>query len=194
MYIMGASGHAKAVIAALESKGMVINGVMDDNPDIIKCLHYPVFQPGKIKIPASSQMIVAIGDNKTRERVVSQLGKEVIYQKVAHSSAWVSEYSVFGEGTVIMAGAMVQPQTRIGKHVVINTGAVVDHDCLLGDYAHIAPHATLCGGVEVGKGSLIGAGSTILPGKRIGENCVVGAGATVLRNVLDGETVCGIVK
>ncbi len=47
MYIIGASGHAKAVIAALESKGMVITGVMDDNPDIKKCLHYTVFQPGK---------------------------------------------------------------------------------------------------------------------------------------------------
>ncbi|MDN3670051.1 acetyltransferase [Echinicola jeungdonensis] len=191
MYIMGASGHAKAVIAAVESKGIEINGVLDDNPEIKECLKYPVSTPENFDIAPKSQMLVAIGDNKIREKVVLKLGKKVFYSKVAHSFSWVSEYSNFGEGTVIMAGAIVQPHTEIGKHVIVNTAAVVDHDCLIGDFSHIAPHATLCGGVIVGIGSLIGAGCTVLPGIKIGENCVVGAGATVLRDVLDGEIVYG---
>jgi len=194
MYIFGASGHGKVVISALESRGIHVSGVFDDNPAINICLHYPVMVYKEIESLQDNSIIIAIGDNKIREKVYYRLGEGAWYGTVVHNKAFVSEYVRYDEGTVFMAGAVVQPGVQIGKHVIVNSGAVVDHDCEVGDFVHIAPNSTLCGGVKVGKGSLIGAGSTVLPGKKIGEAVTIGAGSTVLRDVEDGEVVFGIVK
>ncbi|WP_215222989.1 acetyltransferase [Echinicola shivajiensis] len=194
MYVFGASGHGKVVISALESRGIHISGVFDDNEELQTCLHYPVKIYNESEDHHDNSFIIAIGDNVIREQVYERLGRGSWYGVVIHEKAIVNDYIRYEEGTVIMASATIQPGTQLGKHVIINTSAVVDHDCIIGDFVHIAPRATLCGGVKVGKGSLVGAGSTVLPGIQIGKNCTVGAGSTVLRNVNDGETVYGVVK
>lgn len=194
MYVFGASGHGKVVITTLESCGVKISGVIDDNPDIDRCLQYAVRAYESSEKLRDSCVVIAVGDNAAREKIWARLGKELCYGTVIHDKAYVSEYAKYGKGTVFMAGALVQADVIIGDQVIVNTGAVVDHDCELGDFVHIAPNATLCGGVTVGRGSLVGAGSTVLPGRRIGESCTIGAGAIVLRDVLDGEVVYGVVK
>lgn len=194
MYIFGASGHAKVVISALESRNIHISGVFDDNPAITSCLHYPVSVYKEEENQHDNSFIIAVGDNAVREKLCCRLGKGAWYGTVIHKCAFVNNYTKYGEGTVFMAGTVVQPGVLIGKHVIINSGAVVEHDCEIGDFVHVAPNSTLCGGVRVGRGSVVGAGSTVLPGRRIGELCTIGAGATVLRDVVDGEVVYGVVK
>nr|WP_200976143.1 acetyltransferase [Echinicola sp. 20G] len=194
MYIYGASGHAKVVISGVESQGIGIVKVFDDNPECTSCLGYSVSFWDAGEYEEGGLMVIAIGENGIRKRVVERLGAKITYGKVFHDKSIISKYVKLGEGTVVMAGAIIQPEVRVGDHVIINTGAAVDHDCKIEDFVHIAPSATLCGNVHVGKGSLIGAGSVVIPGISIGENCVIGAGATVLRNVSDGETVYGVVK
>ncbi|MBD8487646.1 acetyltransferase [Echinicola sp. CAU 1574] len=194
MYIYGASGHAKVVISGVESQGIGIFKVFDDNPECTSCLGYPVSFWDAGEYEEGGLMVVAIGDNVIRKIVVERLGSEVQFGRVFHRQSVISKYVEIGKGTVVMAGAIIQANVKIGDHVIVNTGAAVDHDCEIEDFVHIAPSVTLCGNVHVGKGSLIGAGSVVIPGISIGENCVIGAGSTVLRNVSDGETVYGVVK
>lgn len=194
MYLFGASGHAKAIISALESQNIPLMGVFDDNPELELCLGYPVQRWPEQGLPAETKLILAIGINKTREKLVQRIGASHNYGNIIHRMAFVSQHSRIGQGTVIMASATVQAAAHIGDHVIINTSASVDHDCQIGDFVHIGPNATLCGGVSVGHGSLIGAGCTIVPGIRIGRDVVIGAGSVVLRDVEDGQHLNGLIK
>ena len=106
--------------------------------------------------------IVAIGNNRDRKRVSDEHPKEK-FGVAIHNSVFLWKDAEIGDGTVIMAGAIVQPGCKIGKHVILNTGCSVDHDCVLEDYVHIAPGAHLCGNVTVGEGTLVGTGVCIAP-------------------------------
>lgn len=111
---------------------------------------------------------VAIGDNESRKREADILAEQGFpFAILQHHFSTFAHTASAGPGTIIMAGAVVQPNVRIGKHCIINTGATIDHDCVIGDYVHIAPGAHLCGGVEVGEGALIGVGVGIEPGTKI---------------------------
>lgn len=113
-----------------------------------------------------SWIIVAVGDNASRKREVEALENSK-FPILIHPKAWASPSATIGEGTVIMAGAVVQAEALIGKHVIVNTGATVDHDAIVGDYAHIAPGAHLCGNVHVGEGALVGVGVGVAPNTKI---------------------------
>jgi len=144
------------------------------------------------KPPEVSSAVVAIGQNLARLEVADWLtdhGYALI--STVHPSAVISRGVTIAEGSVLMAGCVINSDSRIGANVIINTGATVDHDCEIADGVHIAPGSNLCGGVIVGRGTLIGAGSTVIPGISIGSNVVVGAGSTVVKDILDGEKVAG---
>lgn len=186
MYLYGASGHAKVIADILQSQGKQLTGMVDDNPAIDELMGHPVFHG----LENPSPVIISIGDNKTRRKVVEKL-QESTFETAIHTSAVVSPHSVIGEGTVVMQGAIIQGGSAVGKHCIINTGASVDHDCVLGDYVHVSPHATLCGNVSVGEGTWIGAGTTVIQGVTIGKWCVVGAGSVVTKDIPDNVLAVG---
>lgn len=185
MYLYGASGHAKVIMEILKANGVEIEGLVDDNPDIIELLGYPVYHQRTDLSP----MIVSIGNNAIRKHIVEKLSVE--FGQAIHPTAIVSYTAIIGEGTVVMQGAIVQACTRIGKHCIINTGASVDHECIVEDFVHISPHATLCGNVHVGEGSWIAAGTVVLPGVKIGKWSVIGAGSVVSKDIPDGVLAVG---
>lgn len=111
---------------------------------------------------------------------------------VVHSSAWVSPTATVEEGTVIMAGAVVQTGARIGTHCVINTGAIVEHDAVLGEHAQLAPGATLGGAVRIGASAYVGLGAVVRDHMSVGAGATVGMGAVVVRDVAPGAQVIGV--
>ena len=186
MYLYGASGHAKVIVDILQSNGKQITGMIDDNPAINELVGYPVYH----ELENPTPVIVSIGDNRIRRKVVEKL-QDAEFETAVHTSAIVSPKSEIGEGTVVMQGAIIQSSVVAGKHCIINTGASVDHDCVLGDYVHISPHATLCGNATVGEGTWIGAGAVVIPGIKIGKWSVVGAGSVVIKDIPDNVVVVG---
>lgn len=42
-----------------------------------------------------------------------------------------------GEGTVVMASAVINAGTTIGKHCIINSSAVVEHDNQIRNFVHV---------------------------------------------------------
>ena len=190
--MLGAGGHAKVVISALTAMGKTVGGAFSDveSERGATVLGIPVIGPLRsIREHGLERAVIAIGDNGVRQRIASEL--EYLWMPVVHPRAWVHASSVVGEGAVLMAGAIVQPEAAIGAHAIVNTGATIDHDCIVAAFAHVCPGAHLAGGVLVGEGVLLGAGCTVIPGVRIGAGAIVGAGSTVIRDVDEGITVVG---
>jgi sugar O-acyltransferase (sialic acid O-acetyltransferase NeuD family) len=198
VFVFGASGHAKVVIDAIEREGRnAIAFVCDDAADKkgTVVMGYAVIGGRDVLLERRSEAgagIVAIGDNRIRTSVATWLVDNGWHlAPVVHPAAAIAREVEIGEGTVIMAGCVINPGARIGRNAIVNTGATIDHDCEIGDGVHIAPGAHLCGHVSIGAGSVIGAGTTIVPLIHVGCDAVIGAGSTVLHNVPDGARVAG---
>ena len=185
MYLYGASGHAKVIMDILKASAEPVEALVDDNPELDELNGVTVLHDKKDLSP----MIVSIGVNATRKKVVEQLNCK--FGIAVHPSAIISESASIEEGTVVMQGAIVQADVKIGKHCIINTGSSVDHECEVGDFVHISPHSTLCGNVQVGEGTWVGAGTTIIQGVKIGKWCVIGAGSVVTKDIPDGTLAVG---
>ena len=185
-YIYGASGHGKVIASICKALQINITGFIDDNAGIAEFNNLLVIQ----KLPSTeSNVIIAIGDNKTREKIAQNFIKFLI---LVHPSSCIDKSVTIGEGSVVMQSSCIQIDTKIGKHVIVNTSASIDHDCKIEDFVHVSPNATLAGGVFVGKGSWIGAGATIIQGVKIGKNVVVGAGSVVLKDIPDNTVYAGV--
>jgi sugar O-acyltransferase (sialic acid O-acetyltransferase NeuD family) len=190
LHIIGASGHAKAVIDLLEEKSLIAN-LYDDNPEFREIMGIKVLCPSSKIQEAKGLVQIAIGDNRIRKKIVGQLAEKTEYALIVHKSAIVSTSASIGEGTVVMEGVIIKVDTEIGNHVIVNTGASIDHDCKINDFVHIGPGSTLCGNVKVGEGTLIGAGTVVVPGVSIGSWVVIGAGSIVHKDVPDGAKWIG---
>ena len=186
MVLYGASGHCKVVIDILESLGVSIDYIVDDNPQVSELLGYAV----KRNVGEYDELIVTIGSPNARKKVIES-AKVKSYGTAIHPSAIISPRATIGEGTVVIPGAIVNACAKVGRHCIINTGSTVGHDVVLGDFVHVAPHATVTGAVTVGEGTWIGAGAVVRQGIHIGKGCMIGAGAVVVKDVPDGVTVVG---
>ena len=138
--------------------------------------------------------ILGIGSNAARRHVaelMSERAPKVPALAAVHPSAVVGREVEIGPGSVVMAGATINPSCRIGRGCVINTGASLDHDSVMEDFASLAPGAVLGGNCEVGTEAWVGIGATIIQGIRIGARALVGAGSTVLQDVKPDVVVFG---
>ncbi|MBM4328752.1 MAG: acetyltransferase [Deltaproteobacteria bacterium] len=200
IFLFGAGGHAKALISVIEEEGRYEPSfLIDDDPRLNSqsVLGYPVVGAREELAQAARSReikkgIVAIGDNRHRLLVAQWLcekGFQLV--KAVHPTAYLARRVAIGDGSALMAGVVINPDTSVGTCAIINTSASVDHDCTLADGVHVAPGCRICGGVTVGRGAFIGAGAIVTPGRTIGRNAVVGAGSVVLADVADGVRAAG---
>lgn len=188
-YVFGASGHAKVVVDIVFSNNIILEAVIDDNPQVESLMGVPVVHSKKFEVADDSKFIIAVGDNATRKEIVASNNFQ--FFKSIHIEATVSKFATLDEGTVVMAQAVVNADAKVGKHSIINTRSVVEHDCILEDYVHISPNASLAGNVFVGEGTQIGIGANVIQGIKIGKWVTIGAGAVIINNVPDYAVVVG---
>ena len=190
--VIGAGGHAKVVVSALQSAGFEVVGCFDDDPALSgrSVCGAPVLGGLADASASGLALIIAVGANTARERLARRFEGSGWITAV-HARALYEAAAPPGPGTLVALGAMVQVDARIGAHVILNTGSIVEHDCRIGDFVHIGPGAALGGGVVVEDGAFVGLGARILPRVRIGAGAVIGAGATVVRDVPPGATQAG---
>lgn len=181
MILYGASGHAKVIIEAIKLNNGHVDFLFDDNDTIKELNSHKVYTGYNASIAPESDLIISIGENSIRKDLALKCKHS--FGSVIHPNSIIAGSTKILEGTVVLASAIVQPDSFLGKHVIINTKASVDHDCKIGDYVHIAPGVTICGGVEIDEGTMIGAGATILPNIKIGKWSVIGAGSVVNKNI-----------
>lgn len=195
--ILGASGHGKVLADIAELTGWDNIVFFDDAwPEKTNNGAWQVVGNTQSLLKSLTEydgVIVAIGNNKIRQQKLQQLsraGAKTI--TLIHPSATVSKYTKIGTGSVVVAGAVINPDCIIGSGAIINTCSSVGHDCALGDAVHVCPGARLAGGTVVGERAWIGVGSSVRQLIRIGSDAIVGAGAAVVQDVLPNITVVGV--
>lgn len=198
--IIGASGHSKVIIDILQLNGFTTVGLIDD-------VNISSFGQTVMDIPiiggsdklngllksGVSNAFVAFGNNKARVEVGERLllmGFKLL--KAIHPRAIIADSSIIGEGTTVIAGAVINSNVKIGKHVIINTGSTIDHDCVISDGVHISPGVNLAGTVKVGEKTHIGVGATVIEKINIASNSIIGAGAVVVRDIEEGVIAYGV--
>lgn len=188
IYIIGAGGHAKVVSEIAEKNDFAIIAFIDESGQERKELFgLPVLNEYPNQLSFAT---IGIGNNDVRKRISESISN-FTFVRLIHPNSFISDRSVIGKGTVIMAGVSINSSAMIGEHCIINTNASVDHDCLIGDFVHLSPNVALAGNVSIGERSHIGIGACVIQGVKIGKGCTIGAGAVIIRDIPDGATVVG---
>lgn len=199
--ILGAGGHAWVIADILfrmqqAGQDVVPVGYLDDNIQLVGQSMLGLSVMGVLSSlhdQAHDAVVIAIGHNRTRQRLFSDLqerGERFVVAR--HPRSIVAPDVRIGTGTMICAGAIVNPGSVVGDNVILNTGCTVDHHNLIGDHVHIAPGVHLGGEVAIGEGTLVGIGSTVIPQHTIGAWSVIGAGSLVSKNIPDWSTAVGV--
>lgn len=191
LVIIGAGGHGRvcAEVASLAGYREIV--FLDDCPQ----RNSAVVGSTEDLTPFLDEydFFVGLGSNTLRkdffERIKALGGT---FATLIHPNSTVSRLAVIGEGSVVMAGAVINFGARLGRGVIVNTCSSADHDCRLNDFCHIGVGAHLAGTVEVGEVSFIGAGSAVINNISIGDGVIVGAGAAVVRDLTESGTYVGV--
>lgn len=196
LVIIGASGHGK-VVADIAQKTNRYKEIcfLDDNPQTKECMGYQVIGTCQDidRWISEAEFIVAIGNSYIREKMLFfLLERKANVETLIHPQACIAENVEIGQGTVVMAGAIINPGTKIGKGVIVNTSSSIDHDNIIEDYCHISVGAHLAGTVHVRKHTWIGAGAVVSNNVTIYQECIIGAGAVVVKDINEKGTYVGV--
>jgi sugar O-acyltransferase (sialic acid O-acetyltransferase NeuD family) len=200
--IIGASEHGKVVADVIEREGKyAILGWIDSyKPAGGEFFGYPMLGAEDALLELWQQReivggLIAIGDNWTRGRVAEKictLASDFTFITAVHPSAQIARGVSIGAGTVLMAGTIVNSDSRIGAHCILNTRSSLDHDCVMDDFSSLAPGVTTGGVVHIGAYSAVSLGANIIHGKSIGAHTVIGAGALVRTDIPDHCVAYGV--
>ena len=195
--VIGAGGHAKVCIEILRASGFFVDYCVGRGDSPETCLGVPVLtgdeRLASLAGRGYSRIFVAIGANRTRERLAAEaleLGYELL--NAISPRAVVSPSAKLGKGIAVMPGAVIQAEAAVEDLAIINTGSTVDHDCTIRMAAHLGPQCALAGNVVVGPRCLLGAGTIVIPGVVIGGDAVIGAGGVVISDIAAGSTAVGV--
>jgi acetyltransferase EpsM len=184
--IVGAGGHGRVALDCLRvrSGDDFDLALFDDRwAEVREVDGVAVLGPLEMlfEAPEWGFVFVAVGDNATRQRIAEDLarrGRRLV--TIVHPHTAISPRATIGEGTIAVAGSVVNAGARVGRCVILNTLSSVGHDCVVEDYAQIAPGVNLGGGAVIERGAFLGIGAKVVPLARIGAWSIVGAGSVVL--------------
>ncbi|MDP6390069.1 MAG: hypothetical protein QF654_09270 [Alphaproteobacteria bacterium] len=177
--LIGAGGHAKAIVEAIRSAGSDIAAYSD--PHAADWLNAPRLNSDE-DVEKDTTIVIGVGGTEPDrlERRLALLDGFINRghgaDPVVHPSADVSPSATIEVGAIVLAGAVVQPDARVGRGAIVNTGAMLEHDSTLGPGSHLAPGAIVLGGCSIGACAMIGAGAIVLPGDTVPDGGFVPAG------------------
>lgn len=190
---------AASMITDLYGASASVTGIYDHSIRSLKFeTNIPLYtdhQGLRLLLTQSSHYVVCIGNQHgfARWKTAEYLNRwELKPLEVISGSACIDQTCEVGQGSQVMAGAVVHKFSRVGDHCILNTNSTVDHECSLGNGVHVMGSAAIAGRVVVGNYSTIGTNATILPDLVIAENVFIGAGAVVTKDVPPNTIVAGI--
>ncbi len=189
LYIIGASGHGKVVADIAKLNGFTDIYFLDDDQSKRHCGIYDVVGATN-EVPKGQEVFVAVGNTDIRQHLCQKYYDQLV--TLIHPSSVIADNVKIGRGTVIMAGAVVNPDSIVGDGCIINTSASVDHDNVIGNYSHISVGSHLAGTVHIGENCWIGIGAVVSNNIDICSDTTVGAGATVVRDITEPGTYIGV--
>ena len=137
-------------------------------------------------------LIAGIGSGKRRRWIEELTDKGYRFDTIIHPSAVCSRWQKIGEGTIVTAGVIFNPQVTVGRHVILNLGSHISHDCVIGDYSTISPGAEIMGRVLIGQEVFVGVNATVIEDVKVGNGAIVAEGAVVTEDVPENTLVAGV--
>jgi bifunctional N-acetylglucosamine-1-phosphate-uridyltransferase/glucosamine-1-phosphate-acetyltransferase GlmU-like protein len=110
----------------------------------------PVITPSSFQ-PYQFNVVVDLGDPIARKSIVESLPIETTYTSIIHPSVAFSRWVKFGEGRIIIAGAILTYNIVIGKNAQLNLHTTIGHDCTILDYFTSAPAVNVSGNCKPGE-------------------------------------------
>lgn len=199
LLIFGASGHGKVIADAAMEAGWHVLGFSDDDPNKRGSIVgvWPVIAVGvdeavKTCREQSAHMIVGIGNNRIRrDKFLALKQAGASFATIVHPRSIISSSVMLGEGVLVLAGAVINPFSRIGDNAVINTSVSVDHDSVIENHVQLTPGVCMGGEVVVEEGAYVGVGASVRNQIRIGAWSLVGVGSVVVTHVGANTVVYG---
>jgi len=199
--IYGASGHAKMIVDIIHKNNKyTIKGFLDSYKSLNKTIYdYKIIGnldmlPSLIKEQDIYGIIIAIGDNYTRERAynkIKNIAPNLKFVSSVHPSAILADDIILPQGVVIMPGAVANANAQIGEFCILNTKSSLGHDSTMADFSSLASGVIVGGNVKIGRCSAICLSASIVHNVTIGNHTVVGAASLVLKAVGDYKLVFG---
>ncbi|MFO0651060.1 MAG: acetyltransferase [Polyangiales bacterium] len=192
--IIGAGGHAKVLIAAMEAMGEPADALLDDNASRWggDLLGVPIVG-GLAELAAwpEARAVISIGNNARRKQI-AEAHPRVSWMTVIHPNAIVHRSASVGAGAMIIWRAVIEPDVTVGAHAIVNSGAIVCHDAVVGDYAHVSVTSVLAGNARVDEGVFLGMNASVIGAVTVGAWSTVGAGASVVRDIPPRSVAVGV--
>ena len=201
--LVGSSGHAKVLAELLSAAGRFeAVGFIDRDPSrwAKKVLGLEVFGgddllPGLLArgVKFAVVAVAGTGGNRKRSELFTNL-KNLGFDLPAllHPAASISRSATLEEGTQVMQGCIICPDSAIGANTIVNTGVLVEHDYRIGRNCNLALRSALMGGVEIGDNTHVGAGAIINECVSVGKDVIIGSGTVVIKDVPNGLKVAGV--
>lgn len=207
--IIGAGSHALVIADALLASNkfdllgfaesdQTFSSLNSKNKAVTPELSFPIFSESNLTKNFSAdeiKLVLGLGSHLllARQQIATFFTqKNYAFATLVHPSAIIAPSVKLGEGTVVLAGTVLNPYVVTESHVVINTSASLDHECLIGENSFVQPGVCLAGNVTIGKNCIVGIGAIIKEGIRIGKGSIVGGGAFVNRDVPEKSLFVGI--
>ncbi|BAO77619.1 acetyltransferase [Winogradskyella sp. PG-2] len=200
--IYGASGHAKMIVDIIHKNNRYkIIGFLDsfkpNNEDIYgyKIIGNLDDLTALIKLHNIEGIIIAIGDNFTRQNAfnkISKIAPQIEFVAVIHPTAVLANDIIIPKGTVIMPNAVVNANAKIGEFCILNTKSSLGHDSKMANFSSLASGAIISGNVKIGVCSAICISASIIQNITIGDHTVIGAASLVLKSIGDYKLAFGV--
>lgn len=191
--VFGAAGHGKVVMDIIEKAGKYrISGLIDENiPVGNKVLGYEVLGkeedlPVIIKKESVSGIIVAVGDNVIRSKIVSRIEENcpgLPFINAIHPRAYIAKGVKIADGVVVMVDVYLSADSVIGRHCIASANSVFGHDSVMEEFSSFMTCVTVGGGARIGAYASLNIGSVVVNNATVGEHSIIAAGAVVVKDI-----------
>jgi sugar O-acyltransferase (sialic acid O-acetyltransferase NeuD family) len=192
VYIIGAGGHAKVVLAALEANNIFPVALYDDDASKWGSSIFNIPIKGgldDLEKLGSVSAFIAIGKNEVRKKIVERF-TSIDWLTIIHPRASLHSSVQVGRGTLIQEGCILEPDVVIGEHCILNANSMIGHESVLENYVHNAG-AKLNGNVHICEGVLLGGNSTVHPGVTVGAWSKSAIASAIMRDVPPNSILIG---
>lgn len=163
LLIIGAGGYGRTVAEAALLSGWTSVAFLDDSfPQVKSSGRFEVIGCSKDIENFTGQYdaaVCAIGNNQIRKEKINLIKQsELPLVSIIHPRAYVSLDASVGNGTTVMANAVIGPYASIGEGCILNANSTADHDSIMADYAHLGVGVAIAGTSELREGAWLQAG------------------------------------
>jgi len=142
--------------------------------------------------PSEYEVMVAIGDSRTRRKMIEKLPPHTKYFTFIHHTAIIGKDCKMGDGTFIGAYCIITSNVSLGQHALLSRGNHVGHDNYSGAFLSMMPGSITSGNVTLGEEVYIGTNSCIREKLSIHRSVIIGMGSVVISDIQSPGTYAGV--